>query len=74
MSAIAWNTKHINNNEMKMLKVKDPAPNTAVFLNTDVMGKSEKILISWFHDPSNFFCRLYDNEVRTFLNSFIGNF
>ncbi|KAK4880286.1 hypothetical protein RN001_008432 [Aquatica leii] len=48
--------------ETSFKKVEDPAEYTDVFTYLDLHGKTEEVLISWFHNPSNFFCQLKQHQ------------
>ncbi|CAH0557520.1 unnamed protein product [Brassicogethes aeneus] len=40
----------------------DPAPVDAKFTNISVVGITTKVSISWFHNPTHFYCQLKDNQ------------
>ncbi|KAL3281927.1 hypothetical protein HHI36_005130 [Cryptolaemus montrouzieri] len=42
--------------------IMDSAPNDAKFKEIDVNGRQERITISWFHNPSSFFCQLVESQ------------
>ncbi|XP_031343313.1 maternal protein tudor-like isoform X2 [Photinus pyralis] len=50
--------------EKSTKKVEDPAENTDLFTYPEVAGKTEEVLISWFHDPSNFYCQLKESQAE----------
>ncbi|KAK5646934.1 hypothetical protein RI129_005398 [Pyrocoelia pectoralis] len=48
--------------EKIMKKVEDPADSTAVYSHSEVSGKCEEVVISWFRDPSYFYCQLKQSQ------------
>ncbi|KAF5277757.1 hypothetical protein FQR65_LT03737 [Abscondita terminalis] len=43
-------------------KVENPAEDTDTFNYLDLQGKTEDIVITWFRNPSNFFCQLKKDQ------------
>lgn len=47
------------------MTVTDPAPNNAEYTYSQIANESREVVVSWFHDPTNFFCQLVETRVMT---------
>ncbi|KAF2901435.1 hypothetical protein ILUMI_04750 [Ignelater luminosus] len=52
------------------MKVTDPAPNNAEYTYPQIGNEFREVVVSWFHDPTNFFCQLVETreDFRTMMN------
>ena len=53
-----WNTAPATTTE-----VPNAAPSTAKFVNLSIDNTESIVLISWFHNPTNFYCQIENTQV-----------